>query len=314
MKTHFKTFITTFFKIIVLFRNIKMKTPEQIKELKQVSMIGYLRGKGIYPTSKSGSYFMYHSPLRNDPTPSFSVSPTKNTFYDLGNDSDKGNIIELVMRMERMSFIDACQYLDSQDLMKENDNQKFLSLSSSQNPNSEIKNYEVTAVKNLQHPALIRYLESRKITLHTAFSYLKEIHYKNAKGQFFGVGYQNESGGYVVRSEIMKKPINLGHTGIKTFAIAGSKSVSIFEGMFDFLSCIEHYRHLPRCTAIVLNSVSNLSKAMPQLTGATTIYSYLDNDDAGQKATQKMRDTGLNVLDQSNIYEGYKDFNEYLNK
>ena len=276
-----------------------MKTTEQIKELKQVSIIGYLRGKGINPTSKSGSYFMYNSPLRNDPTPSFSVSPTKNTFYDLGNDSDKGNIIELVMRMERMSFVDACQYLDSQDLMKENE--KPLSLSSSQNPNNETKNYEVTAVKDLQHPALIRYVEKRKITLHTAFSYLKEIHYKNAKGKFFGVGYKNDNGGYVLRSEIMKKPINLGHTGIKTFAVAGSKNVSIFEGMFDFLSAIEHYKSSPRCTAIVLNSVSNLSKAMPQLTGATTIYGYLDNDDAGRKATQRMRDAGLNILDQSKI-------------
>lgn len=289
-----------------------MKTPEQIKELKQVSIINYLGEKGINPTSKSGNYFMYHSPLRNDPTPSFSVSPTKNTFYDLGNDSDKGNIIDLVMRMERMSFVDACQYLDSQDLMKENE--KSLSLSLSQNPNNEIKNYEVTAVKDLQHPALIRYVESRKITLQTAFSYLKEIHYQNAKGQFFGVGYQNDSEGYVSRSEIMKKPINLGQTGIKTFAIPDSKSVSIFEGMFDFLSAIEHFKSRPRCTAIVLNSVSNLSKAMPQLTRATTIYSYLDNDEAGQKATQKIRDTGLNVLDQSSIYKGYKDFNEYLNK
>ena len=291
-----------------------MKTTEQIKELKQVSIIGYLRGKGINPTSKSGSYFMYNSPLRNDPTPSFSVSPTKNTFYDLGNDSDKGNIIELVMRMERMSFVDACQYLDSQDLMKENE--KPLSLSSSQNPNNETKNYEVTAMKDLQHPALIRYVEKRKISLHTAFSYLKEIHYKNAKGNFFGVGYQNDNGGYVLRSEIMKKPINLGSSGIKTFAVAGSTSISIFEGVFDFVSAVEYFKRPPRCTAIVLNSVSNLSKAMPQLTGADTIYSYLDNDDAGRKATQRMRDAGLNILDQSSIYSAhnFKDFNDFLIK
>ena len=289
-----------------------MKTTEQIKELKQVSIVNYLRGKGINPISKSGNYFMYHSPLRNDNTPSFSVSPTKNRFYDLGNDSDKGNIIELVMRMEHISFVDACQYLDSQDLMKENE--KPLSLSLSPNPNNEIKNYEVTAVKDLQHPALIRYVESRKITLNTAFSYLKEIHYKNAKGQFFGVGYQNDSEGYVLRSEIMKKPINLGQTGIKTFAVPNSKSVSIFEGMFDFLSAIEHFKSRPRCTAIILNSVTNLSKAMPLLERAETIYSYLDNDDAGKKATQKMRDAGLNVLDQSKIYlaQNFKDFNDLL--
>ncbi len=304
----------TFQKKAVQFLDfIKMINQEQLKDLKQVPIINYLSGKGIYPASKSGSYFMYHSPLRNDSTPSFGVNPTKNTFNDLGS-NDKGNIIELVMRMERMSFVEACQYLGSQDLMKENDNQKFLSLSQSQNPNNEPKNYEVTAVKDLQHPALIRYVESRKITLNTAFSYLKEIHYKNGKGQFFGVGYQNDIGGYVSRSEIMKKPINLGHTGIKTFAVPDSKDVSIFEGMFDFLSAIEYCKRPPRCTAIVLNSVTNLSKAMPQLTGATTIFSYLDNDDAGQKTTQKMIDAGLNVLDQSKIYKGYKDFNEYLNK
>lgn len=291
-----------------------MINKEQIKDLKQVSIVAYLAGKGINPISKSGSYYMYHSPLRNENTPSFSVSPTKNTFYDLGNDSDKGNIIELVMRMEGMSFLDACQYLDSQDLMKENE--KLLSLSLSPNLNNEIKNYEVTAVKDLQHPALIRYVEIRKITLQTAFSYLKEIHYKNAKGQFFGVGYQNDSEGYVLRSEIMKKPINLGQTGIKTFAIAGSKNVSIFEGMFDFLSAIEHFKSRPRCTAIILNSVTNLSKAMPLLKIAETIYSYLDNDDAGKKATQKMRDAGLKVLNQSNIYSAhnFKDFNDFLVK
>ena len=293
-----------------------MKTAEQIKDLKQVSIVGYLARKGIYPTSKRGKCYLYLSPLREENTASFSVDTVRNTFLDFGNSNDKTtSIIDLVVLMEKVSFLDACKILESYDGEKEIEflEDKF-SLSTVNTLNSETKNYEVTAVKDLQHPALIRYVEKRKITLHTAFSYLKEIHYKNAKGKFFGVGYKNDNGGYVLRSEIMKKPINLGHTGIKTFAVAGSKNVSIFEGMFDFLSAIEHYKSSPRCTAIVLNSVSNLSKAMPQLTGATTIYGYLDNDDAGRKATQRMRDAGLNILDQSKIYEGYKDFNEYLIK
>jgi DNA primase len=286
-----------------------MKTQDQIKALKQVSIVNYLRGKGINPTSKSGAYFMYHSPLRNDSTPSFSVHPTKNTFYDLGNESDKGNIIELVMRMERMRFMEACNFLDSNDLMKENENP--ISLSSSQTSKNSLKDYQITAVKDLQHPALIRYVESRRISFKTAFTFLKEIHYLNSKGKFFGLGYQTHNGGYVLRSELMKKPMNLGTTGIKTFEVPESKSISIFEGMFDFLSCVEYCKRPPRCTAIVLNSVSNLSKAMPQLTGATNIYSYLDNDDAGRKATQKMIDAGGNVLDKSDIYRGYKDFSEF---
>ena len=286
-----------------------MINQEQIKALKQVSIVNYLRGKGINPTSKSGAYFMYHSPLRNDSTPSFSVHPTKNTFYDLGNESDKGNIIELVMRMERMRFVEACNFLDSNDLMKENENP--ISLSSSQTSKNSVKDYQITAVRDLQHPALIRYVESRKISLKTAFTFLKEIHYSNSKGKFFGVGYQTDNGGYVLRSEIMKKPMNLGTTGIKTFGVPESKEITVFEGMFDFLACVELCKRPPRCTAIVLNSVSNLAKAMPQLSEATEIYSYLDNDPAGQKATQKMKDSGLNIFDKSAFYEGYKDFSEF---
>jgi hypothetical protein len=293
-----------------------MKTHEQIKKLKQVPIIGYLSGKGIYPTSKGGRCYLYLSPLREEKTASFSVDIIKNTFLDYGNpDKKTTSIIDLVILMDKVSFPDACKILESYDGEKEKDvSGDNFSLFTVNTINNEPKNYEVTAVRDLQHPALIRYMESRKITLHTAFSYLKEIHYKNAKGQFFGVGYQNDSEGYVLRSEIMKKPINLGHTGIKTFAVGGSKNVSIFEGMFDFLSCIEHYKRLPRCTVIILNSVTNLSKAMKLLERAETVYSYLDNDDAGQKATKKMRDAGLNILDQSNIYKGYKDFNEYLNR
>ena len=286
-----------------------MINQDQIKALKQVSIVNYLRGKGINPTSKSGAYFMYHSPLRNDSTPSFSVHPTKNTFYDLGNESDKGNIIELVMRMERMSFVEACNFLDSNDLMKENENP--ISLSSSQTSKNSVKDYQITAVRDLQHPALIRYVESRKISLKTAFTFLKEIHYSNSKGKFFGVGYQTDNDGYVLRSKIMKQPMNLITTGIKTFVVPESKEITVFEGMFDFLSCVELCKRPPRCTAIVLNSVSNLSQAMPQLSEATEIYSYLDNDPAGRKATQKMKDSGLNIFDKSAFYEGYKDFSEF---
>ena len=109
----------------------------------------------------------------------------------------------------------------------------------------------------------------------------------------------------------MKKPMNLGTAGIKTFEVPESKTISVFEGMFDFLACVEFCKRPPRCTAIILNSVSNLSKAMPQLIGATNIYSYLDNDDAGRKATQKMKDAGGDVLDKSVTYAGYKDFSEF---
>ena len=291
-----------------------MKTQEQITHLKRISIVDYLRGKGINPVSKSGKNFLYHSPLRQDDTPSFSVSPALNVFNDFGNDADKGSVIDLVMKLEKIGFIEACEMLESMDGKRERDFTPPLFLSCRPFSNEDGESYEIVSVNNLQHPALIRYVQSRNISLNTAFNFIQEIHYTNSKGIFFAVGYENDNGAYVLRNGIMKKPMNLGKSGIKTFTVPDSKAISIFEGMFDFLSAIEYCKRPPRCTAIILNSVTNLAKAMPLLAEATTIYSYMDNDDAGRKATQKMKDLGLNVSDQSGIYaeKGYNDFNEFL--
>jgi hypothetical protein len=291
-----------------------MKTAQQIAELKQISIVNYLREKGINPIAKNGSEYLYHSPLRQDSIPSFSVNSTINIFNDFGKDTDNGSVIDLVMKLEKVSFPDACRILEMMDDKKEKEAVEILSLSCRQTSDCGGISYEVTENRNLQHPALIRYVESRKISFQTAFTFLREIHYTNSKGKFFGVGYQTDSGGYVVRSEIMKKPINLGKTDIKTFIVPNSTAVSVFEGMFDFLSAIEFYKSKPRCTAIILNSLSNLSKAMPLLEQAQMVYTYFDLDvnQAGQNATQKLKDKGFNINDQSSVYMGFKDFNEFL--
>jgi Toprim-like/CHC2 zinc finger len=291
-----------------------MKTQEQITELKQYSIVEYLSDKGINPHSKRGIEYLYHSPLRTDSTPSFFVNPTLNVFNDFGNDTDKGSIIDLVMKLEKFSFPDACKFIESLDGKKERDFSPPLSLSCRPNSDEDGDSSEVTAVQRLQHPALFDYIQSRKISLNTAFSYIQEIHYKNAKGKFFGVGYKNESGGYVVRNKFMKHPMNTGKAGIKIFEVPDSKNISVYEGVFDFLSAIEYNNSPPRCTTIVLNSVSNLKLAMPLLERANKIFSFLDNDNAGRTATRIMINAGFNVLDYSNIYSvgGFNDFNEFL--
>ena len=288
-----------------------MKTPSEIKGLKQMSIVEYLVNKGISPVSKSSSWLMYHSPLRQDSKPSFGVNPTKNIFNDLGS-GDKGNIIELVMILEGLGFVDACNFLESGDLVKENTNPKTPFLLPSQTPLENTVGYQIVEVKDVEHPALNRYVNSRKIGVQTAFNYLQEIHYTNAKGKFFGVGYQTDNGSYVVRSEIMKKPINLGKAGIKTFAVPNSKNVSLFEGMFDFLSACEYYKGRPSCTAIILNSTSNLNNALSTISQYEKVFCYLDNDDAGRKALDKLRQANVEVIDKSCIYQDCNDFNEFL--
>jgi Toprim-like/CHC2 zinc finger len=292
-----------------------MKTNEQISKLKQYPITDFLRGEGISPVSRNGQNFIYSSPLRQDSKPSFSVNPIKNVFNDFGNESDKGGVIDLVMKYKKISFPDACDLIVALDGKEKNssENPPFFSCRPSPT-NSSLSGaeYEITSIGDLQHQALIRYAESRKISFQTAFTFLREIHYNNAKGRFFGVGYQTDNGSYVVRNEKMKNPINLGKASIKTIIVPNSKCVLIFEGMFDFLSAVECFKRPPIHSTIILNSVSNLSQAMPLIMKHQKIFAYLDNDEAGRKALEKLRVTKLEVIDQSDLYRPFNDFNDYL--
>ena len=64
---------------------------------------------------------------------------------------------------------------------------------------------------------------------------------------------------------------------------------------------------------IVLNSTSNLSKAIRPLGGYGRIHCFLDNDKAGMEAVQELREKyGMRVRDASHIYGEYNDLNDFL--
>lgn len=64
---------------------------------------------------------------------------------------------------------------------------------------------------------------------------------------------------------------------------------------------------------IVLNSVANLSKTSELLGGYGHIRCFLDNDAAGREAVKELLGKyGNRVHDESGIYGGYKDLNEFL--
>ena len=64
----------------------------------------------------------------------------------------------------------------------------------------------------------------------------------------------------------------------------------------------------------MLNSVSNLSKALRPLGDYERIHCFLDNDRAGLEALREIqREYGSRVRDASYVYSGYKDLNDYLN-
>ena len=300
-----------------------MKTPGQIKKLKQsIRIENYLLSKGIKEENKHGGNYWYLSPLREEKTASFSVDTKRNTFHDFGNPNYKTtSIIDLVMLMEKVSFPDACKILESIDGKGEGISQNLNTPHPyrQKTTNNGVKSSKILEVKELSNIEHIDYLASRKISLEIAQKYLNEITYQDKYGRTHNAFcWKTDNGGYVAKNKHMKAPmkyIDLGDKSITTIEILGRGSVSVFESMIDFLSALEFYKtDSPKCTTIILNSTICLEMAMPKLATAKKIYAYLDLDEnqTGQKTTQKMIDAGLNVIDQSKIYKGYNDFNEFL--
>ena len=124
-------------------------------------------------------------------------------------------------------------------------------------------------------------------------------------------GFRNDRGGYELSSPTGFKGC-FPPKDIKTFR-SGSDSCLVFEGFWDFLSYltiqkVEKSKH----DAVVLNSVANVEKAMSFLKKHKEIYTYLDNDDAGRKATELIKLSCSSVIDRSGQYAGFNDLNDYL--
>ena len=89
----------------------------------------------------------------------------------------------------------------------------------------------------------------------------------------------------------------------------------VFEGFFDFLSWqVMQGSKIPTRAVVVLNSVNDLSKALNYIRAHEKATCFLDNDAAGEKCFQGVRDMmkGKETVDMSDLYGEHKDLNEFL--
>jgi hypothetical protein len=140
--------------------------------------------------------------------------------------------------------------------------------------------------------------------------YCREIHYKNNDRDYFSIGFRNDKGGYELSS-------SSGFKGCTTKEITtirnNADACLVFEGFWDFLSYlaiqkVEKTKH----DVAVLNSVANVQKAFDFLKSHKEIFTYLDNDDAGRKATELIQSAHSTVYNRSPQYAEFKDLNDYL--
>ncbi len=172
----------------------------------------------------------------------------------------------------------------------------------------------------LSSPALFSYLRERGINTELARRECSEAHFTNNGRWYFAIAFPNMSGGYEIRNKFFKgciAPKDITHIR----QTEPGETCYLFEGFMDYLSflTLRQARRPDRPALdgqdyIVLNSVSNLSKALRPLGDYERIHCFLDNDRAGLEALREIqREYGSRVRDASYVYSGYKDLNDYLN-
>lgn len=288
-----------------------------IEKAKTIPITKILEKLNLKPTKSNEKESWYLSPFRNEKTPSFHIHNHKNLWFDFG-EATGGDTVKLVqVLLERQgndnSVSEALKWLDnnidgnisyqpprSQD---EGENTPVLKLKS------------VTSIKNI---ALKHYLEKRGIPLSVAEKLLKQVSFINKKSgkTIFALGLENEEEGYELRNSFFK-----GCIGQKSISfIRGTQpkpsGINIFEGVFDYLSVItqRNGKQLQNDT-IILNSLSCLKQIKPYIKdyGYQFGYTWLDNDQAGKKATPKLLEIfkaeNIAFCPMNSLYQPYKDVN-----
>jgi hypothetical protein len=97
----------------------------------------------------------------------------------------------------------------------------------------------------------------------------------------------------------------------------GSKSVSVFEGYMDFLSCLTFSgKDKMEEDVLILNSVALKQKGIGHIKakGYEVLHTYFDNDKAGSGAANTFKEELPTIIiqPQNYLYQPFNDFNDYL--
>ena len=278
------------------------------------------------------------SPLRaDDLQPSFFITQY-NTWVDYGT-GEKGDIFDLISRLEGINnFYEVLKrakqiYFNiyGNNMQTENRIQQTTQPKQVKQVKKEKResNLIILQESNLSDKNLIDYFtKERGIDESILKQELKELKIYNKKSNktFKVAGFKNNSNGYELRNKLFKG--SLGKKDI-TFINKNEPGTLILEGFTDYLSLLTmfKYKHkntffsdifkaLNNLNIIILNSVANLVKAKKQLDKSFYIVTMLDNDRAGEQATEQIKKEYKNkdIIDFGEMLKNNntKDINELL--
>ena len=273
---------------------------EEVKEKISIRMV--LESVNLFPVKENRKTAFYFALDREEKIPSLSVDFVKNKAFDFGTGKSY-DVISIVQQMNQCSVSEALKYLEKLDFSIHNEFQN--------EGTKQYKEYKILNVREIQHPALVQYLKSRKV--YEQKELVKEIEYELNGKKYFGVGFFNNSGGVEIRNKyskicLGKKDVTLLKNELNSF-----NEILIFEGFFDYLT----FKNLEKnensnSDYIILNSTSMLFKVEETLKKYDKISLFLDNDKNGNATKKAILKKYENVEDCSLIYQKFKDLNEWF--
>ncbi|PLK44915.1 toprim domain-containing protein [Emticicia sp. TH156] len=280
------------------------KSRLSIDEARKIDMVDYLFKLGFEPSKISNNDYWYLSPLRMERTPSFKVNRKLNRWYDHGMGRG-GNLVDFGIEYHQCTISELIEKLGSNFSFQQSPMQPVPVEYTPEHKIKVLSDFPITSY------SLLHYLEQRRIAVNVADQCCREVRYELNDKTYYGIGFKNDSGGFEIRNPYFKTSSS--PKDITTF-MNGSDEAIIFEGFIDFLSYKTLYKDLPEnsCDFVVLNSVSFFERARPFMEKHNSIRLYLDKDATGQSLTQRALLMSSKYTDQSALYNGYKDLNDWL--
>jgi len=242
---------------------------------------------------------------------------TVQNWYPGDAEGKGGSIIDLCMRLKGCTLSEAIRILgqNAPDITHVPRRESVQGSSKQESIRQAVSTSGVRRlieVSDTLPPHLLKYLEEdRCINLEKAMPFLRCISYEVRGQHYQAIGFANQSGGYELRDNGTFKG-TIAPKDITPIFADRAEPVCIFEGFIDFLSFLSMKEEvINHC--LVMNSVSNVARSIRYLNDrqVSSIRTFLDNDEAGRRATEDFMEAGFKVDDMSVHYRNFKDLNEY---
>lgn len=274
-------------------------------QVNQLDIVHYLSALGYNPAKIDRTDYWYLSPLREEKTASFKVNRRKNVWYDHGIGKG-GNMVDFGLEYHQCTVAELLEKFQSN-----------ISLSSAPlnlaTPAKELvdQQLKILSERDLISFPLLRYLRHRRIAENIARKYCREVIFQINEKKYVAIGFRNNEGGFELRNQWFK-----GSSAPKATTIIANRSIElcVFEGFFNFLSYQTIYQNQPAASSdfMILNSAAFFEKSMPYMEQYHAIKLYMDRDKTGQRCTQLGINSANKYSDESGLYDGYNDLNQWM--